>query len=107
MPHSTTAPVRVTTWLVLALGAVYGVTLVPGVRSAPGYRAALDWWLNMIVDALVILVLALRIAADRRDRVAWLSMTVGLGAAFAGSTTYFAYYQDLDPIPSPSWADAG
>src|SRR3712207_8089082 len=68
----------------LALGAVYGVTLVPGVRSAPGYRAALDWWLNMTVDALVILVLALRVAADRRDRAAWLFMTVGLVAAFAG-----------------------
>jgi hypothetical protein len=34
-------------------------------------------------------------------------MTLGLVAAFAGSTTYFAYYQHLDPIPSPSWADAG
>jgi signal transduction histidine kinase len=107
VPHSTTAPVRVTTWLMLALGAVYGATLVPGVRSAPGYRAALDWWLNMSVDALVILVLALRVAADRRDRAAWSSMTVGLVAAFAGSTAYFAYYQHLDPIPSPSWADAG
>src|SRR3712207_6243553 len=107
MPHSTTSLMRTTTWLMLALGAVYGVTLVPGVRSAPGYQAAIDWWLNMTVDALVILVLALRVAADRRDRAAWLFMTVGLVAAFAGSTTYFAYYQHLDPIPSPSWADAG
>ena len=107
MPHSTTSLMRTTTWLMLALGAVYAVSLVPGVRPTPGYQAALDWWLNMTVDALVILVLALRVAADRRDRAAWLFMTVGLVAAFAGSTTYFAYYQHLDPIPSPSWADAG
>ncbi|SHN66447.1 Signal transduction histidine kinase [Geodermatophilus obscurus] len=107
MPHSTTSLVRTTTWLTLALGAVYAVTLVPGVRLTPGYRAALDWWLNMAVDGLVILVLALRVLVDRRDRAAWLLMTAGLGAAFAGSTAYFAYYQHLDPIPSPSWADAG
>jgi signal transduction histidine kinase len=107
VPHSTTSLMRTTTWLMLALGAVYAVSLVPGVRPTPGYRAALDGWLNMTVDALVILVLALRVAADRRDRAAWLFMTVGLVAAFAGSTTYFAYYQHLDPIPSPSWADAG
>jgi signal transduction histidine kinase len=91
----------------LVLGAVYAVTLVPGIRPTPGYRPALDWWLNMTVDGLVILVLALRVLVDRRDRAAWLCMTAGLVAAFAGSTTYYAYYQHLDPIPSPSWADAG
>ncbi len=107
MPLSTTSLLRTTTWLTLALGTVYAVTLVPGVRPTPGYRPALDWWLNMTVDALVILVLALRVLVDRRDRAAWLFMTAGLVAAFAGSTTYFAYYQYLDPIPSPSWADAG
>src|SRR3712207_6015124 len=98
---------RATTWLMLALGAVYGISLVPGVRSGPGYRPDLDWWLNMTVDGLVIVVLVLRVVADRRDRAAWLVMTVGLVAAFAGSITYFAHYQYLDPIPSPSWADAG
>src|SRR3712207_2121688 len=98
---------RATTWLMLALGAVYGISLVPGVRSAPGYRPDVDWWLNMTVDGLVILVLVLRVVADRRDRAAWVLMAAGLVAAFAGSTTYFAYYQHLDPIPSPSWADAG
>jgi signal transduction histidine kinase len=107
VPHSTTSLMRITTWLMLALGAVYAVTLVPGIRPAPGYQAALDWWLNMTVDGLVILVLALRVLVDRTDRVAWLIMTMGLVAAFAGSTTYYAYYQHLDPIPSPSWADAG
>ena len=107
MPHSTTSLLRATTWLMLVLGAVYAVTLVPGVRPTPGYRPAIDWWLNMTVDALVVLVLALRTVADRRDRAAWSFMTAGLVAAFAGSTAYFAYYQYLDPIPRTSWADAG
>jgi signal transduction histidine kinase len=107
VPHSTGSLLRATTWSMLVLGAVYAVTLVPGIRPTPGYRPALDWWLNMTVDGLVILVLALRVLVDRRDRAAWLCMTAGLVAAFAGSTTYYAYYQHLDPIPSPSWADAG
>ena len=107
MPRPTTTLLRAAAWLMVVLGAVYAVTLLPGIRPAPGYQAAIDGWLNMTVDGLVILVLALRVLADRRDRVAWLVMTVGLAAAFAASTTYFAYYQYLDPIPSPSWADAG
>ncbi|SDO21874.1 Signal transduction histidine kinase [Geodermatophilus sp. DSM 45219] len=107
MPHSTGSLIRVTAWLMLALGTVYAVTLLPGIRPAPGYRSAIDGWLNMTVDGLVILVLALRCVLDRRDRAAWLFMTAGLVAAFGASTTYFAYYQYLDPIPSPSWADAG
>ncbi len=107
MSRSTTPLLRLTTGGTLALAAVYAVTLVPGVRAAPGYREGVDWWLNMTVDGLVILVLALRVLVDRRDRAAWLCMTAGLVAAFAGSTTYYAYYQHLDPVPSPSWADAG
>jgi signal transduction histidine kinase len=91
----------------VVLGGVYAVLLVPGIRPTPGYQAAIDGWLNMTVDATVILVLTLRTVIDGRDRAAWLFMTAGLVAAFAGSTAYFAYYQNLDPIPSPSWADAG
>ena len=87
MPHSTTSLLRGTTGLTLALGAVYAVTLVPGIRPTPGYQSAIDWWLNMTVDGLVVLVLALSCVLDRRDRVAWLFMTAGLVSAFAASTT--------------------
>ncbi len=107
MSHHTTRLLRVTTWLALALGFVYAALLIPGVRTTPGYQPYIDWWLNMTVDALVIAVVAARIVADRTDRMAWLMMGAGLFAAFLGSTAYFAYYQHLDPIPSPSWADAG
>lgn len=107
MSHQTAWLLRGTTWVTLALGLVYAVLLVPGVRPTPGYQPAIDWWLNMTVDALVILVLAVRAVADRSDRAAWMMMVAGLLLAFVGSTTYFAYYRHLDPIPSPSWADAG
>ncbi len=62
MPHPTASLLRATTWLTLVLGAVYAVMLVPGVRPTPGYQPAIDWWLNMTVDALVIVVLAVRTA---------------------------------------------
>jgi signal transduction histidine kinase len=106
VPHLTRSLMRATTWLMLALGLVYGLTLVPGIGPT-GYSTAIDWWLNMTVDGLVIVVVALRTLVDRRDRAAWSFMTAGLITAFAASTAYFAYYQHLDPIPSPSWADVG
>jgi signal transduction histidine kinase len=106
VPDLTRSLLRATTGLMLVLGAAYALTLVPGVGPA-GYSTPVDWWLNMAVDGLVIIVLALRTLVDRRDRAAWLFMTAGLVTAFAASTAYYAHYQYLDPIPSPSWADTG
>ena len=106
MPHGTTSLLRGTLWLMLALGAVYVVTLVPGV-GPDGWSPAIDGWLNMTVNGLIIVLLGLRAALDRRDRAAWLFMIAGLVAAFAASTAYLSYYQYLDPVPSPSWQDAG
>ena len=62
MPHGTTALFRGTIWLMLALGAVYVITLVPGI-GPDGWSPAIDGWLNMTVYALVIVVLALRTIA--------------------------------------------
>ena len=107
MSHVAAPLLRATMCVTLVLGSVYAVTLVPGVRPTAGYQPAIDWWLNMAVDALVILVLAMRAVVDRTDRTAWMVMTAALLLAFLGSTMYFAYYQHLDPIPSPSWADVG
>jgi signal transduction histidine kinase len=106
VPDFTRSLLRATTGLILGLGAVYAVTLVPGIGPA-GYSTPIDWWLNMAVDGLVIFVLALRTLLDRRDRAAWSFMTAGLLAAFAGSTVYFAYYRHLDPIPRTWWSHAG
>ena len=106
MPHGTTAPLRVTLWLMLVLGAVYMITLVPGI-GPDGWSPAIDGWLNMSVCALVIVVLVVRTMLDRTDRAAWLSMIAGLVAAFCASTAYLAYYQYVEPVRTFSWADVG
>ena len=76
MPHSTTSLMRVTAWLMLALGAVYAVTLVPGIRPTPGYRAAIDWWLNMTVDGGHMVLPSLN-PAPVREPLSWSSRTSG------------------------------
>ena len=106
MPHGTTALFRGTIWLMLALGAVYLITLVPGI-GPDGWSPAIDGWLNMSVCALVIVVLVLRTILDRRDRAAWLCMIAGLVAAFCASTAYLAYYQYVEPVRTFSWSDVG
>lgn len=74
MSHQRAWPLQATTWVTLALGSVYAVMLIPGVRPTPGYQPAIYWWPNMTVDALVILVLAVRTEVDRTDRTAWMMM---------------------------------
>jgi signal transduction histidine kinase len=106
VPDLTRSLLHATTWTMLVLGAVYVGTLVPGVGPA-GWSPAIDGWLNMTVNALVIVLLALRCLLDRRDRAAWLVITAGLVAAFAGSSAHLAYYQFLDPVPRYSWTTVG
>ena len=91
----------------LALGLLYAALLVPPLRPVTGSWPLVDVWLNMLVDAGVLAVVVVRATLDRRDRGAWLLLATGLGAAFAASTLYFAHLRFLDPIPSPSPADAG
>ena len=106
MPDLTRSLLRATTWLMLVLGAAYAITLVPGIGPS-GWTPAIDGWLNMTVNGLVIVVLALHSLVDRRDRAAWLFMTAGLVAAFAASTAHLAYYQYVEPVRSYTWSDVG
>jgi diguanylate cyclase (GGDEF)-like protein len=92
---------------VVVLAVIYGVSLLPGVRPHAGYLPALDGWLNAVVDGGVVLLLVIRGLADRRERTAWWFLAAGLACALGGSLAYYAHYQNLTPIPSPSWADAG
>jgi diguanylate cyclase (GGDEF)-like protein len=94
-----------TATLVLAL--VYAVSLVPGVRGTSGFLPLVDGWLNAVVDAAVIVLVLLRARRDRRERAAWACLAAALLCALAGSLGYYAHYQFLDPVPSPSWADVG
>ena len=106
MPHGTTALLRVTLWLMLALGAVYMITLVPGI-GPDGWSPAIDGWLNMTVCALVIVVLVLRTVLDRRDRAAWLCMIAGLVAAFCREHGVSGVLPVRRARPDLSWSDVG
>jgi diguanylate cyclase len=93
--------------VVLVLAAGYAGSLLPHVRPQAGYVPALDGWLNAVVDGGVVLLLVVRGLVDRRERTAWWFLAGGLASALAGSLAYYVHYQNLTPIPSPSWADAG
>ena len=93
--------------VVLVLGAVYVISLLPFVREDTGTRELFDVWLNLIFKAGVVAVVALRGWIDRRMRAAWWSLSAGLFFAFLASVGYYAHYRHLDPIPFPSWSDAG
>jgi diguanylate cyclase (GGDEF)-like protein len=93
--------------LVVGLGTTYAVSLLPGVRSGAGYVAALDGWVNSLFFTGVIALLLVRAKGDRRDRAAWLCFALGLACWLAGSLGYYLHYQYQEPIPYPSWADAG
>ena len=92
---------------VFGLGVAYVVSLVPGVRGETGTRPLFDVWLNLLFKAGVVAVVALRGWFDPRLRAAWWCLSLGLFAAFLGSVGYYAHYRHLDPVPFPSWTDAG
>jgi diguanylate cyclase (GGDEF)-like protein len=91
----------------LTLALAYAVSLVPGVRRTTGYVPLIDGWLNNVTDTALIALVLRRAWRDTRERVAWACLTAALLCALASSISYFAYYQFLDPVPSPSWADLG
>ena len=92
---------------VLALGLVYAVLLVPGVRPTSGYNALIDAWLNGLVRLGVIAVLFVRSQIDRRERTAWLFLCAGMVNSLVASITYFAHYRYLERAPAVSAADVG
>jgi len=93
--------------VVAVLGIAYVISLLPFVRGDAGTLPLFDVWLNLIVKAGVVAVVMLRGWIDRRMRAAWWSLGLGLFAAFLASVAYYTYYRHLDPVPFPSWADAG
>ena len=90
-----------------ALALVYAASLLPGVRATSGFVPLLDGWLNAVVDAAVVVLVLLRARRDARGRAAWACLAAALLCALAGSVSYYAYFQFVDPVPSPSWADLG
>ena len=102
-----TSPRRIGLAVLVVAGAVYAVSLVPGVRGGAGSVPVLDEWLNSIFDAGVVVAVLACGYRRREERVVWWSLGAGLAAALAGSLGYYAHYQHLDPAPYPSLSDIG
>src|SRR5687768_14577900 len=85
--------------VVLALGTIYLVSLIPGIRGDPGLVPLLDHWLSGTFRAGVIVLLVVQGRIDRRLRAAWWLLAAGLAVALMGSIGYWAHYGSLDPVP--------
>ncbi|MGF1662690.1 MAG: putative bifunctional diguanylate cyclase/phosphodiesterase [Kineosporiaceae bacterium] len=92
--------------VVVLLGLAYVVSLIPGVRPAPGFDTGLDVWLYDAFCTGVIALVAIRAARDRRERWAFAALAVGLASYLAGDLLYQLVYLPSGEIPFPSWADA-
>ena len=67
-----------------------------------------SWW-DWLYNALEIGAAALcgaRALARRRDRVAWLAVTIGMGFFAAADMYYSLVWGDANVVPFPSVADA-
>lgn len=82
---------------VFGLGAVYAVSLLPGVRAGPGFLALPDGWANTLFIVGIIALLVLRGAPDRPGRRAWWCLAAALTAYLAGSLGYYMHYR----LPRP------
>ena len=92
------------TLVVLSLTAYVTSLVVRG----PGHPSVLlDGWLaNAVLVGAAVLCL-LRALLVRTERVAWLSMGVGLAAWDAGNIYWWVVIRNLEEAPYPSLADAG
>ena len=90
---------------VLAAAAAYVVSLIPGVRSEPGFSV---FW-DLAVNAAVILgsaaVCAQRVRLIATDRAAWACISAGLGSYGAGTVIYYGFLNRLDEVRTPRCQD--
>jgi diguanylate cyclase (GGDEF)-like protein len=98
--------VRVLRTLLLVAVAAYVLSTLPGVRSSSGYNLVLDGLLSTGILLGCSAIVLVRVALVRQDRLAWLTMAVGLAVYATGDVVYNGWTQFRHPIPYPSAADA-
>jgi diguanylate cyclase (GGDEF)-like protein len=73
----------------------------------PGVLPGSWWaWLYNALEIGAAGLCAARVLVRRRDRVAWLAITTGLGMFAAGDLYYTLVWGDVSVVPVPSLADA-
>ncbi len=92
---------------VLMVAMLYAVLLLPFARPGPGFHAAVDGWLNVVVRLGIVAVLFVRSQVDRRERAAWLCLCGAQAVSLAASIAYFVHYRHVPQGASVTWADVG
>ena len=93
--------------MVLA-GAVYAVSLVPGVRTGgPSYVPLLDLWVNNGFTGGVICLVVDRARRHVQDRAAWTWFAIALIVYLSGTLAYYLHVINLEVISYPSLSDLG
>ncbi len=82
------------------------VSVLPGVRSHPGYSFRLDGLLSNAGYGAAAVLAGCRALRTGRDRSAWLVLAAGLAAYEAANLYWVIVVRLLDPQPVPSWSDA-
>ncbi|MFC6006455.1 putative bifunctional diguanylate cyclase/phosphodiesterase [Angustibacter luteus] len=91
--------------VVLAVYLAFGISTIPGVRTAPGYDLLLDGWLNNIAYMLSPVVCLLRSRRDTSFTRSWRILALGLALYGLGNVFWTAFVRPLSPEPFPSMAD--
>ncbi|SDS03573.1 PAS domain S-box-containing protein [Nocardioides scoriae] len=97
---------RVLIAVVAAIGAVYAVSTVPGVRSRPGFRVEVDGFLQGAGYALMSAALVWRAATVREGRWLWGLVAAAVTARTLGFVVFWTFVRTAVPQPYPSAADA-
>ena len=107
MTQTAYARVRGAVLAVLVAGtALYCLTVVPGVRSRPGFDTRYDAWLQGTVYCLMALGSAVPVVLRRRERWFWGLISAALVLRTVGFLLYWTWIRQLDPQPYPSLSDA-
>jgi PAS domain S-box-containing protein len=74
--------------------------------GGPGADALFDKWVNDVIVLACSAACLLRAWAERRERLAWIALSLGMASWALGNIYYSLFLIDLSPLPIPSVADA-
>ncbi|MCW2620746.1 MAG: domain S-box protein, partial [Frankiales bacterium] len=98
--------VRALTVAVVAIGVLFSLTTVPGVRDGPTFWVPVDGWLQGTGYALMSLLAIARAVLVREHRFIWSVVAAAVTARSLGFLVYFSVVRGLVPQPYPSVSDA-